>query len=75
MSHVMRVVSSHDLRRSVADTGRITHTSKQAHCTPSLIKVVRKMCLDNDAVAWVRSAESAQLSRDDSCPRARVYLR
>ena len=52
MSHVMRVVSSHDLRRSVADTGRITHTSKQAHRTPSLIKVVRKMCLDNDAVAW-----------------------
>ena len=72
MSHAMRVVSSHDLKRSV-DTGRIT--SKQAHRTPSLIKVVRKMCLDNDAVAWVRSAESAQLSRDDSCPRARVYLR
>ena len=72
MSHVMRVVSSHDLKRSV-DTGRIT--SKQAHRTPILIKVVRKMCLDNDAVAWVRSAESAQLSRDDSCPRARVYLR
>ena len=49
MSHAMRVVSSHDLKRSV-DTGRIT--SKQAHRTPILIKVVRKMCLDNDAVAW-----------------------
>ena len=51
----MRVVSSHDLKRSVADTGRIIDTSKQAHRTPFLIKVVRKMCLDNDKVARVRS--------------------